>query len=243
MSDLVEQPGPIERNPLRAAAPPKDAATLILIDREDGIAKALLGRRHERHTFMPGKFVFPGGRLESVDRLMPTARPLHPQVEARLMRRVARPSAELARAYALAAVRETFEETGLLLGVKQSIPPAVPSELWDGFAAASVHPDLGAIHFIARAITPPHRPKRFDTRFFAADVKTIAHRLDGVTGPEAELVELVWLPLVDAARLDMPLITRTVIEELRERIADGLSIERPVPFYYSRRGRFVREML
>jgi len=242
MNDTVERPGPVEQTP-RQTVPPRDAATLILIDREDGHAKALLGRRHERHTFMPGKFVFPGGRLESVDRLMPVARPLHPQVEARLMRRVERPSVKLARALALAAVRETFEETGLLLGVKEGAPPAIPSELWSGFAAASVHPDLGAIHFIARAVTPPFRPKRFDTRFFAADVETIAHRLDGVIGPEAELVELVWLPLADAARLDMPLITRVVIEELRERIAAGLPIDHPAPFYYSRRGRFVREML
>jgi 8-oxo-dGTP pyrophosphatase MutT (NUDIX family) len=243
MSDLVERPGPIARKPLHSAAPPKDAATLILIDRKDGIAKVLLGRRHERHTFMPGKFVFPGGRLEPVDRLMPTAGPLHPQVEARLMRRVARPSANLARAYALAAIRETFEEAGLLLGVKQSTPPAVPSEIWDGFAAASVHPDLGALHFIARAITPLHRPKRFDTRFFAADAEAIAHRLEGVTGPEAELVELIWLPLADAARLDIPLITRVVLEELGERISAGFTIDRPVPFYHARHGRFVREML
>jgi 8-oxo-dGTP pyrophosphatase MutT (NUDIX family) len=243
VSDLVERPGPVAQELRQTAVPPKDAATLILIDREDGHAKALLGRRHERHTFMPGKFVFPGGRLEPVDRLMPTARPLHEQVEARLMRRVARPSAELARALALAAIRETFEETGLLLGVKQSTPPTIPSELWHGFAATSVHPDLAVIHFIARAVTPPFRPKRFDTRFFAADVKMIAHRLDGVVGPEAELVELVWLPLADAARLDMPLITRVVIEELQERIAAGFPIDHPAPFYYSRRGRFVREML
>ena len=51
------------------------------------------------------------------------------------------------------------------------------------------------IHFIGRAITPPGRPRRFDARFFTTDASAIAHRIEGVTGPDAELVELVWMPL------------------------------------------------
>ena len=72
------------------------------------------------------------------------------------------------------------------------------------FDEAGVYPDLASIHFIARAITPPGRPRRFDTRFFAADVGAIAHRVDGVVGPDSELVELVWLPIdeVETARND-----------------------------------------
>ena len=49
---------------------PRDSATLILIDRAEPVPKVLLGRRHERHRFLPGKFVFPGGRIEPSDRLM-----------------------------------------------------------------------------------------------------------------------------------------------------------------------------
>ena len=56
---------------------PRDSATLILIDRSGPVPKVLLGRRHERHRFLPGKFVFPGGRVEIQDRLMPMAAPLH----------------------------------------------------------------------------------------------------------------------------------------------------------------------
>jgi len=52
---------------------PRDSATLILIDCSGSVPKVLLGRRHERHRFLPGKFVFPGGRVEIKDRLMPTA--------------------------------------------------------------------------------------------------------------------------------------------------------------------------
>ena len=104
-------------------------------------------------------------------------------------------------------------------------------------------PDLGAIHFIARAITPPKRPLRFDSRFFAADVSAIAHRVDGVVGPEAELVELVWLPITEARSLDMPGITAVVLEELQDRIAAGMSHDQPVPFYRMLHRRFVREIL
>src|SRR5690349_24799791 len=91
---------------------PRDSATLILIDRSGTVPKVLLGRRHERHRFLPGKFVFPGGRVEIKDRLMPTAASLHDRDTKRLMERVKRPSLAKAAAYALAAIRETYEDTG-----------------------------------------------------------------------------------------------------------------------------------
>ena len=72
---------------------PRNSATLILIDRAEKTPRVLLGRRHLRHRFMPGKFVFPGGRIEPADRLMPIAAPLHARDSARLMQRVRRPSA------------------------------------------------------------------------------------------------------------------------------------------------------
>ena len=97
---------------------PRDSATLILIDRNHPVPKVLLGRRHESHRFLPGKFVFPGGRVEPTDRAMPVAAPLNEHATELLMRRVQRPSAAKAAALALAAVRETYEETGLMLGVK-----------------------------------------------------------------------------------------------------------------------------
>jgi 8-oxo-dGTP pyrophosphatase MutT (NUDIX family) len=222
---------------------PRDSATLILIDRGESVPKVLLGRRHERHRFLPGKFVFPGGRVELTDRAMPVAAPLHERDTERLMRRVRRPSAAKAAAFALAAVRETYEETGLMLGVKAGGPMAAPAADWRAFAEAGVLPDLSAIHFVARAITPPRRPRRFDSRFFAADISAVAHRADGFVGPEAELVELVWLPITEARRLDIPAITAVALEELQERISTGMSHDHPAPFYRMVRKRFVRELL
>ena len=73
--------------------------------------------------------------------------------------RVRRPSPHFARAVALAAIRETFEETGLAIGVLN--PGAAnnpPPGAWSKFAATGVTPALEAIDFLARAITPPGRP-------------------------------------------------------------------------------------
>ena len=120
-------------------------------------------------------------------------------------------------------MRETAEETGLLLGEKGNEPPETPGEIWTEFAKASVYPDLGSLHFIARACTPPRRPKRFDTRFFTADASAVAHTIEGVVGPDSELVELTWVPIEQAAQLDMPTITGVVLEELSARVAAGMA--------------------
>jgi 8-oxo-dGTP pyrophosphatase MutT (NUDIX family) len=222
---------------------PRDAATLILVDRSGSVPKVLMGRRHHGHKFLPGKFVFPGGRVEIADRAMPTAAPLHDSDVGRLMRRMQRPSRAKAAGFALAAIRETYEETGLMLGTRRTDEILAPSDAWQAFAQARILPDLGALHFIARAITPPGRPRRFDSRFFAADVSAVAHRAAGVVGPDAELVELVWLPITEARRLDMPTITAVALEELQDRAATGMSRDHPVPFFRMLHNRFVRETL
>ena len=247
MSDQVEnflrRMAEVERDLTHPFVEPRDAATLILIDRSGAEPKVLLGRRHRDSKFMPGKFVFPGGRIEAIDRTMAAASELHPGAQAKLMRRVAQPSAELARAMALAAVRETCEETGLLLGVRRDQPPAVPGGLWQAFAKACVHPDLASMHFVVRAITPPGRQRRFDTRFFTADASSIVQRIDDVVGPQSELVELVWVPLAEAKHYDMPIVTGVVLDELANRVAAGMSHDLPVPFYYMDNNKFFRELL
>jgi len=221
----------------------RDAATMLVIDRSGAVPKVLLGRRHHGHKFMPGKYVFPGGRVELDDRRMSVATPLDSHVEARLMREVSYPSPQKSRGFPLAAIREVFEETGLLLGVRREEPMHVPNEAWAHFAESGVHPDLAAVHFIARAITPPGRTRRFDTRFFAIDADAIAARIEGVVTADTELVELVWLPIEDTLMLDMPGITMAVLEELKIRTAGGFTHDQPVPFYRMQRGKRLREFL
>lgn len=227
------KPGPYRR--------PRDSATLILLDGAPSEPKVLLGKRSERHAFLPGKFVFPGGRIDRADFAAPMVNPPHPQVEKRLMRGMQRPTAARARALAAAAIREAFEETGLLLGKRQ--PNVTANGPWRAFAEAGVAPDFSCLHYVARAITPPGRPRRFDTRFFTADAQAIAHRIEGVVGPDTELIELVWMPLAQARELEMPTVTKVMLIELEARIAAGLGHDLPVPFYRMVRKQFVREML
>jgi 8-oxo-dGTP pyrophosphatase MutT (NUDIX family) len=233
----------------------RDAATMMVIDRAGATPTVLLGRRHHAHKFMPGKYVFPGGRVEAADRRAAAAGRLDSRVEARLMQAVRRPSAEKARGFALAAVREVFEETGVALGARVgAVPAATPpgpglpqadgaAVEWARFAATGVVPDLSKLHFIARAITPPGRPRRFDTRFFAIDAAAIAARIEGVVGPDTELVELVWMPLDATSQLDIAPITLAVLEELRIRTAAGFGPDVPVPFYREHRGKRLRTLI
>jgi 8-oxo-dGTP pyrophosphatase MutT (NUDIX family) len=221
---------------------PRDAATLIIIDRTGAQPKVLMGKRHHGHKFMPGKFVFPGGRIEPGDRRMVAAGMLDDRTDEALSARVVRPSSSRSRALALAAIRETWEETGLMLGSKDFGAPEIEIDgPWAAFVEAGVFPELDTLQFVARAITPPRRPKRFDTRFFAVDRETVAHETPGLVGPDSELVELVWVEIAQAKDLDLPTITTVVLDELEARIAAGFHPQLPVPFYYERHGSFMRE--
>lgn len=218
---------------------PKDSASLIILDRSKSVPKVLFGRRHDRHVFMPGKFVFPGGRVEAPDRTMTSATELAPKVAAKLLLGA---GPRQARALALAAIRETFEETGLMLGVKEAGAVKVSDSPWAAFTRAGVSPDLAALHYIARAVTPPGLVRRFDTRFFAVDAQAIAHRVEGIVGPQAELVELRWVPIDRTEDLGLHAVTAAILDELRNRVAAGMRPGLPIPCYRMKNRRFVREL-
>jgi 8-oxo-dGTP pyrophosphatase MutT (NUDIX family) len=241
--DFSKQMNAVERDRSSPNMRPRDASTLIIVDRSGPVPKVLLGKRHHAHKFMPGKFVFPGGRLESNDRLMPIAAGLDPVIEKYLMADMRRPSLARARGLALAAIRETFEETGLVLGTKLDGAPPAPEGPWSEFARTGYYPDLSILHFVARAVTPSRRPRRFDTRFFAVDATAIADRVENVVHPDAELVELVWLPIAEARNLDLPTVTRVMLQELEARVAAGFSHALPVPFYRMPRKIFLRTLI
>lgn len=235
----------LERNDLSKAAGPKrprDAATLILLDREGGEVRVLMGRRSARHAFMPGKFVFPGGRTDPADSRVAVAASLDPAEEVLLCAGPGRTSIARARAIALSAIRETYEEAGLLIGRNGAF--ATGKRDWQGFVEHKVVPSLEAVRFIARAITPPGRVRRFDTRFLCIWRSEVAVELPQ-GGPTNELEELVWLPLGEARQADIPGITRTILEELEKRLAaDPLLLPGgEVPFYRMVRNRFARDLL
>ena len=223
---------------------PSDAATLILIDRKNRTPKFLMGKRNARLKFMPGNFVFPGGRIERGDGAMPVVGALHARAEQALMALVPRRSAERGRALALAAIREVYEETGILLGSREYGPPeTIPNAGWEAFRQHGVLPDLEALQVVARAVTPPNRNRQFDTRFFAIDRRAIAHVTEGVVGADSELTELAWVTFKQARELDLPKITRIILNDLEERIANGFAPELPVPYYTHRSGRSIRRTI
>lgn len=223
---------------------PRNAATLILIDRSGRKPKLLMGRRNPCLAFMPGKFVFPGGRIEPGDRHMPVVGALSARVEAVLAAEVVRPPHHLGRALALAAIRETYEETGLFLGTREYGPPEdVPEGSWQAFREAGVMPDLEAVHLVARAITPPGRPRRFDTRFFAVDRSAVAVEQAGVVTETSELVELAWVDFAEARALDLPRITGVVLDDLELQLKGGFAPHLAVPFYFERYGQNQRRLL
>ena len=221
---------------------PRDAATLVLLDRNGGETRVLMGRRHMRHAFMPGKFVFPGGRTDPADSRIAVAEGLHPAEEQKLIGQGSRASTARARAIALSAIRETYEEAGLLIGHRGDF--STTRKDWQGFADHGVQPSLATLRFIARAITPPGRIRRYDTRFLAAWRSDVAVALpEG--GPTDELEEIVWLPIADAMAADIPSITRTILQDLTHRLSIDPLLEPggQVPFYRMQRGRFHKDVL
>jgi 8-oxo-dGTP pyrophosphatase MutT (NUDIX family) len=216
---------------------PRDAATLILVDRSKPEPHILVGRRHSKHAFMANKFVFPGGRIDRSDGRMACIGKLDKDSERRLRFGVPAKYTGKPRMLALTALRETFEETGLLIG-KRGVPAACPAE-WQPYADSGITPDLSALTFVARAITPPGRARRFDTRFFIADRAHVALDLGDPSGPDAEFVELKWLPMSAAKESpDMPTISKTVLIEIERRLVTRGNP--PVPYYVFRHGRFHR---
>ena len=223
---------------------PKDAATLILVDRSGPIPKVLVGKRHDKVVFMPGKFVFPGGRVDKADNRVPVAASITKELEENLLKGSPKINAARAKSLAVAAIREACEETGLCLGRKSENGAPKLDGAWKPFAEAGLLPDPSGLFLIARAITPPGRIKRFDTRFFTADASAITHRVEGVIHPDAELVELVWVEIGSQPLADLHPMTRNVLGELERRLSTGpLHHDAPVPFFHFYGGKMQKDVL
>ncbi|KAA9005711.1 NUDIX domain-containing protein [Histidinibacterium aquaticum] len=205
------------RPPEAVPVPVRDAAAVILV--RDG-ARVLMGRRGASAVFLPSKWVFPGGAVDPGDDRVPLAGLLSNSD------RLTEESAATPEALAAAAIRELWEETGQMLGRPGDwdAPPG-----WRAFAATGHRPDASALRFVARAVTPPGRPRRFDARFFLAEAEALVSDPDDFSRAEDELTGLHWVPLAEADRLELPGITRLVLEEVRAVLRRGPSDR--VPFY------------
>jgi 8-oxo-dGTP pyrophosphatase MutT (NUDIX family) len=223
---------------------PRDAATLILIDRSHAKPRVLVGKRHDNVVFMPGKFVFPGGSVDKSDNRIQVAAPIPKELEVNLMKGSPKTEPSRARSLAVAAIREACEETGLCLGRKTGTGTKTLNGVWQPFADAGLLPDPSGLFLIARAITPPGRVRRFDTRFFTADASAIAHRVEGVIHADAELVELVWVEIGSEPLADAHMMTKNVLRELDKRLATGpLRHDAPIPFFHFYGGKMQMDIL
>ncbi|PHR94226.1 MAG: NUDIX domain-containing protein [Robiginitomaculum sp.] len=216
----------------RTAPRPKLASTIVLLRTKKGVQQILMGKRSVKHDFMPSVYVFPGGRVDPADSYAPALD--SPNARTREILEAAMTPAR-ARACILAAVRETFEETSLVLGEKAKPQSAINDPSWKAFHAQGYLPNISNIEVFGRAITPPHRDKRFDTWFFLA-------RLNSETANRhfqnsAELVDTNWFSLDEVKRLKMHRATEMMLGQL----AQYLEYDNPPPnVFFSRaiRGKF-----
>ena len=222
MSDdapVVHKPEGPPRIPGARAVRPKNAATVMIIRRDAAKPRVLMGKRHGGHSFMPDRWVFPGGRIDRADYRAPFATDLRPEVGLLFDKHL---PLGRGRALAMAAVRETWEEAGLLIAKPGQARASGP---WKDFAAQGLLADLEAMDVIARAITPPAVGKRFDTWFLTAD----AERLSSLERQAdcGELEEIAWVDFDEAMSLPLPAVTRMMLKEAVLRMEDP---SRPKPF-------------
>ena len=208
----------------------RDAATVIVVRDPDTNPRILMGQRGSKAAFMPNKFVFPGGAVDAGDYDIGLADPLSGQCRDRLLDDM-RPETPktAADAMAVAAIRELWEETGLILGAKGTWANT-PSEDWKDYAETGHLPSAAGMQFVFRAITPPGRPRRFDARFFLINASALSGDLDNFSQASDELSHLQWVGLKDARSHDLPFITEVVLAEIEGRLPD-LTAPESVPFF------------
>jgi 8-oxo-dGTP pyrophosphatase MutT (NUDIX family) len=232
-TDNPEEMPSLQSPEKHALVRPRHAASLLIVDRSNTKPRVLMGQRSTRHAFFPQTYVFPGGRLDLKDS---ATVPLSDLREEECLRMQAvggsRLSARRCRALGVAAVRETYEETGLMIG-------AAEASLDIGFK-----PDLSQLRYLARAVTPPRQVRRFDTHFFMLFTDDVGINPDLIRSSE-ELENLTWLDIDQGDTLPMPDITRKVLADLQTMVENTalLPDARQIPYYYARYGRFVRELL
>lgn len=195
---------PVKASGVRAVRP-KDAATLIIYRRRHDAVEVLMGQRHRKHRFLPQSYVFPGGSVDAQDSRVRSATPMRDDV-AELLTRRATPAR--ARGLIAAAIRETFEEAGLVIGQPDPEPHRPVPANWRPFFATGMAPCFEKLDYVARAVTPPSRPIRFNARFFMIGEEHVSGDLAG----SGELLDLTYVPIAKTADLQLPLITTRVLE-------------------------------
>ncbi|MFC3000552.1 NUDIX hydrolase [Falsiroseomonas tokyonensis] len=186
--------GDLVPTPRKRTVVPRHAASLIVWRQGSGEPEILMGMRHAKHKFMPSILVFPGGRVDRADHGVKALSEMKPETFGLLAHR-AKPS--LARALGVAAARELYEETGLLLGEMKG---------------QRLLADLAPLDYLCRAVTPTTRSMRFNARFLIAPAEAVR----GEIGGSGELEGLDWYPLSQARAAKLADITAKILTEFAE---------------------------
>lgn len=217
-------------------AAPRPAATVVLLRPEADRFSVFLVRRNRRVGFMPSAWVFPGGRVDPVDGEVPVER-MHGSASA--LARLGLPADE-GLAWLAAAVRETFEESGVWLGEGNPGPEPRAALNAGATTLADVlhgHPPGASVERLrpwSRWVTPDNEPRRYDTRFFVAVIRDddrMAARHD-----EGETVDSAWIYIdqavsrAEAGELPMAPPTWWTLRELAAlaHVDAALDLERPL---------------
>jgi len=223
-----------KRRELSRAPRPRIASTIVLTHGSKDNPRILMGQRSSRHDFMPSVYVFPGGRVDRGDSYVDYAGDLSPRTKTIME---AAYSPRKARAVVLASIRETYEETSLLLGRKADNMRNHRDPTWDVFRGAGMKPDLDGIEVFGRAITPPHRHKRFDAWFFIKHLETPAlHEI----ADSAELLNVGWFRFDEIKNLELQRATQMMLRVLEQ----YLTYDRPpnhIFFSHASRGKFLTD--
>jgi 8-oxo-dGTP pyrophosphatase MutT (NUDIX family) len=248
IQEIVNTPGkrklPETSSCDRLVVRPRNAATLVIVDHMAGSARILMGQRHRSLKFMPGAMVFPGGSVDRTDGSIVAAAQMPAATQAKIINNLrGRPTRRAAHALGMAAIREAGEETGILIG--QAGSSKIKRKDWQAFDNNGIVPSLTGFSLLARAITPPGLPRRFDTWFFIVNAQAIGHVPENGFDPSGELESLQWIRPQDALSGSTREITRVILLELMQRLKvdPKLDPEFPAPFYHAVRKRFHKSQL
>jgi 8-oxo-dGTP pyrophosphatase MutT (NUDIX family) len=193
---------------VRKAALPRLAASLVIFDNSGPEPRFLMGQRHPDLQFMPGYFVFPGGKVDRSDDATALQGALRPDDDRAYRQALLRRFRHRGLAPLAAALREADEEAGFVFHMAQEPADLEPADL----EPADLEPaDLADFHYLGRAVTPSIMPRRFDAHFFMVDRARARLVRDDPSGPESELTSLAWLTFDDALKRPIAAITRAVL--------------------------------
>jgi 8-oxo-dGTP pyrophosphatase MutT (NUDIX family) len=218
----MDDVAPVPMSVRAPVARPRDAASLILLRGLGRDLEVLAGRRPLHVKFMPGVHVFPGGAIDPPDRI-----PWSPETGSDAL------GPRLARS-ARAALRETWEEVGVLVGRSAGPHPARPAtrQIERAYHEHGVEAALDLLTYVGRAITPSHSHRRFNTRFFFSDGANV----HGEPTSSEELEDVRWYPIGRSPLESFRDVTRFMLARAIA-LHSGTAHGEPPLFYWAKNAR------